>query len=66
MTKYSPNKIIFGQDLNYNINPSTTPLTNSFSTMEYVKYMENNRNIIQNKAMQNQSNYDCVRSKSYN
>ena len=66
MTKYSPNKIIFGDDLNYNINPSTTTLPNSSSTIEYTKYMDNNRSIIQNKAIQHQTNYDHIRSKSFN
>ena len=66
MTKYSPNKIIFGHDLNYNINPSPSFTTTTSSTNQYIKYMDNTRNIIQNKAIASQSNYDHIRSKSYN
>ena len=49
MTKYSPNKIIFGQDLQHNINPSSyTITTNTSSTSDYIKYMNNVRRIINN------------------
>ena len=66
MTKYSQNKITFGYDLNYNINPSTHSFTNSSSTSECIKYMNNTRIILQNKGNKNQSNYDYNRPKSHN
>ena len=65
MTKYSPNKIIFGDDLQYNINTTTTQL-HTQSGIEYSHYMDNVRTIIHNNANTNQSHYDRIRSKSYN
>ena len=66
MTKFSPNKIIFGHDfltnldrINHIIPPSTTPT-------EYIKYINNVRNIIHSKANANQQRYDKTRTKSYN
>ena len=66
MTRHSPNKIIFGYDLNFNINPTPQFIPNTSSTNEYIKYMDNSRNIIQNKSIHHQSNYDHIRSKAYN
>ena len=66
MTKYSPNKIIFGYDLNYNINPIPSSPTNTTTPDEYIQYISNSRSIILNKSIQNQSRYDQIRSKSYN
>ena len=69
MTKFSPNKIIFGQDLKTNIKGERiTPKlkSKSQSTLDFIKYINNTKSIIQNKANINQSRYDKVRSKSYN
>ena len=66
ITKYSPNKIVFGYDLTQNINPSNQSISKTSSTNEYLEYMNNNRMIINNEAISNQSNYDKIRSKSYN
>ena len=67
MTKYPPNRIIFGQDLQYNVNPSPYSLTtNTSSTPDNMKYMENIRAIIRNKALEAQNKYDRIRLKSYN
>ena len=67
MTKFSPNKIIFGYDFQYNINPSTQPITsNTTSTKDYIRYMNNTRSIITNTSIFNQQNYDKIRLKSIN
>ena len=67
MTKMSPNKIIFGFDLQHNINQSTHKITsNTKSTSEYIRYMRNTHSIINNEAISNQINYDKIRTKSRN
>ena len=66
MTKYSPNKIVFGYDLQYNINPIPTTTTNTPSFNKYIKFINNTKSIIHNHSIQNQSQYDRIRSKSYN
>ena len=66
MTKHSPNKIIFGSDLNYNINPIPLQSPNTTTSDEYIKYINKSRSIIHNESIQNQSKYDQIRSKSYN
>ena len=67
MTKCSPNKIIFGSDFKMNVDSTNiTYKSVNKSTKEFIKYMNNNRSIIQNKAINNQKNYDKIRSKSYN
>ena len=66
MTKYSPNKIIFGRELkiasdriNDNQMPSNLP-------SEYIRIMNNKRVIINNKVQRTQLKYDFIRSRSYN
>ena len=67
MTKYSPNKIIFGQDLKTNIKGERITIeSKSQSTQDFIRYINNTKSIIQNKANLNQNRYDEVRSKSYN
>ena len=66
MTKYSPNKIIFGSNLSYNINPVNDNFQYITTNEEYVKYINNIRSIVQNAAISNQTNYDRIRSKTYN
>ena len=70
MTKYSPNKIIFGSDFKSNIdriNDETNKTTASSQLpVDYVKYMDNQRRIIYEDANTNQYKYDQIRSKSYN
>ena len=67
MTKMSPNKIIFGYDLQHNINPTMQNITtNTKSTSEYLRYMQNIHHIINNEAISNQNKYDNIRIKSRN
>ena len=66
MTSYSPNHIIFGQDLKITLdrinNIETTPTT----PMEYVRMMENNRTIINNNVQARQAKYDESRVRTLN
>ena len=66
MTKYSPNKLIFGDDLKMVLDrvneTEISPITHS----EYIRLMENQRRIIHNDANVQQRKYDARRSKSYN
>ena len=66
MTKYSPNKLIFGDDLKMILDrvneTEVSPITHS----EYIRLMENQRRIIHNDANVQQRKYDVRRSKSYN
>ena len=67
MTKYSPNKIIFGRDNKHNLNTNIYEFQqNSTSITDYIRYMHNTRSIINNAAIQNQCKYDQIRTKSYN
>ena len=66
MTKYSPNKIIFGKDLKLNIDRLNDDDITAKTPDEYIRMMENNRAVIQKKAVQHQSRYDIIRSKTYN
>ena len=66
MTKCSPNKIIFGSDLSYNISPIPSNTPNTTTPNQYIRFINNSRSIINNQAINNQSRYDQIRSKSYN
>ena len=52
MTAYSPKKIIFGQDHKHNLNEKINKFQqNSTTTMDYIKYMNNVRSIINNTSI---------------
>ena len=67
MTKYSPNKIIFGYDHKHKLTTIKHNFQrNTLTIKDYIKYINNTRSLINNTAIQHQYKYDQIRTKSYN
>ncbi len=66
MTKYSPNKIIFGNNLKIPLDRLNKLTVSPTTPIEYINKMNNNRKIIYNNVNVKQMQYDKNRSKSFN
>ena len=66
ITKYSPNKIIFGNDFKLYLDRINNIQSTKTTPSEFIKMMKYNKSIITNNAISNQDKYDKIRTKTYN
>ena len=65
ITSYSPNHVIFGNDLKIHLDRINNESTSTTTPADYVRSMKCKRAIINNQANEYQNKYDKNRSKSY-
>ena len=66
ITKYSPNKIIFGNDFKLYLDRINNIQSTKTTPSEFIKMMKYNKSIITNNAIFNQDKYDKIRIKTFN
>ena len=66
MTTYSPNKVIFGKDLEITLDRINNKPLSQHTPDEYVRMMNNKRTIINNEANKHQQRYRKRRTVAYN